>query len=310
MAVAIDEKPANWTPISNSVTPVPPWIAIGAYWVQPAEKAPTNGLRSIIAPARDQHPERQRVQARERHVLRPDHDREDVVRQAGEGRDDEQEDHQHRVDAEEAVVLLAVDELRARLGELGADRLRLQPAHQEEEEGQDDVLDADHLVIGVDPEVRLPAGVAVQRVVVVVDLAAEGVLRPEVEAADAGEEAEARRREPGDVVRLVVPQGVQVEDRAEEPDQEDADAEGDRRHPGDAQPPARERHGLAVVMAVSAGGHGGRRVRGHRLIPPVSPPPRRGHPGPPPAPAPVPDRPGPSRSRPSAMRRTGSAASR
>ena len=38
IAVKIEEKPANWTPTWKSVTPVPPWIASGAYWVQPAEK--------------------------------------------------------------------------------------------------------------------------------------------------------------------------------------------------------------------------------------------------------------------------------
>ena len=57
--------------------------------------------------ARDEHdpgdrqePERERVQPRERHVRSPEHERHDEVRDPGEGRDDEQEDHQRRVHRE------------------------------------------------------------------------------------------------------------------------------------------------------------------------------------------------------------------
>ena len=69
---------------------------------------------SIIDAGDRQQPERQRVQARERHVRRADHQRQDVVRQPGEDRDDEQEDQDRRVDAEQAVVGVRVDELAAR----------------------------------------------------------------------------------------------------------------------------------------------------------------------------------------------------
>ena len=80
----------------------------------------------------------------------------DVVREPGEDRDDEDEDHQRRVRREEAVVGLRVDDLHARLGELGAEEHRHQAAEREEEERRDEVLDADHLVVGVDLEVVLP----------------------------------------------------------------------------------------------------------------------------------------------------------
>ena len=50
-----------------------------------------------------------------------------------------------------------VQELHARLGELGADQHRQQAADEEEEERGDRVLDPDHLVVGVDAEVVAPA---------------------------------------------------------------------------------------------------------------------------------------------------------
>ena len=53
----------------------------------------------------------------------------------------------------------------ARTRELGAHEHREQAADDEEEERRDEVLHADHLVIGVDAEVVLPARGAVARVV-------------------------------------------------------------------------------------------------------------------------------------------------
>ena len=68
-------------------------------------------------------------------------------------------------DGEEAVVRLRVDELHPGLRELGAHEHRQQAADEEEEDRRDDVLDADHLVVGVDAEVVAPAVRAVARVV-------------------------------------------------------------------------------------------------------------------------------------------------
>ena len=53
-----------------------------------------------------------------------------------------------------------------------------------------DVLDADHLVVGVDLEVVLPAVGAVARVVVHPGRASRDVVQPVVEGADPGQEAE------------------------------------------------------------------------------------------------------------------------
>ena len=56
-------------------------------------------------------------------------------------------------------------------GQLGPDQHGQQAADEDEEERDADVLDADHLVVGVELEVVLPAGGAVVGVVIS-DLAA------------------------------------------------------------------------------------------------------------------------------------------
>ena len=86
----------------------------------------------------------------------------------------------------------------ARLRELGADEQREHPAGEEEEDRRDEVLDADHLVVGVDPEVVAPALGAVAGVVFRAGREAERVVHPVVEGADAGEEADRRGDEGGD----------------------------------------------------------------------------------------------------------------
>ena len=71
-----------------------------------------------------EEPEGERVQAWERHVGRTEHERHGEVREPGEGRDDEEEDHQRRVHRDEAVEGLRVDELEPGLGELRAEEHR------------------------------------------------------------------------------------------------------------------------------------------------------------------------------------------
>jgi hypothetical protein len=61
------------------------------------------------------------------------------------------------VGREEAVIGAGIDQLGAGLCELGPDQHRQQAADEEEEEGGDDVLDPDHLVIGVEGQVVAPA---------------------------------------------------------------------------------------------------------------------------------------------------------
>ena len=107
----------------------------------------------------------------------------------GEGRDDEQEDHDRRVRRDQAVVGVAREVLVARRRELRAEGLGEHAADQEEHERRDQVLDPDHLVVRVDLEVVAPAVGAVVGVPLG-QLRADDVLRPVVEAADAGDEAE------------------------------------------------------------------------------------------------------------------------
>ena len=98
--------------------------------------------------AEQRQPVRQRVQLRERHVARADHQRHEVVPEAGDQRDDEQEDHRRPVHRHQAVVGLRADERVVRLGELEAHDERLDAADDQEHERRDDVEDPDLLVIG------------------------------------------------------------------------------------------------------------------------------------------------------------------
>jgi hypothetical protein len=98
--------------------------------------------------AQRQHPERQRVDPREGHVEGADLQRHDVVPEAGQDRDDEQEDHGGAVHGEQLVVALLAEELGARLGQLDADEHRQQPGDGEPDVAVDQVHDPDLLVVG------------------------------------------------------------------------------------------------------------------------------------------------------------------
>ena len=241
-AVAIDEAPANWTPrLKNDCPNGAPGRerrVAGPAGVEGAARG--EEAADEEDPGQRQHPEAERVEAREGHVRRADHQRQDVVREPGEDRDHEDEDHQHRVRREEAVVGRRFDDLGAGLGELGPDQHRHQAAEEEEDEGGDDVLDTDHLVVGVEFEVVLPALGAVLGVVVGNRRQAGGPAQPVVEAAEAGEEAERSGDRGHDYVRVAGLFGLvqrQVGDRPQGDDEAEAErAEGDGSE--QATPPA------------------------------------------------------------------------
>ncbi|MDF9791571.1 hypothetical protein M2440_002272 [Methylorubrum extorquens] len=96
------------------------------------------------------HPEREVVQEREGDVARADLQRHDVVHQAGDERHRHEEDHDHAVGGEDLVVVVRRQEAL-----VGAERDRLLRAHQQRvgkaaqqhHERQDDVHDADLLVV-------------------------------------------------------------------------------------------------------------------------------------------------------------------
>ena len=98
-------------------------------------------------PAERDEPERQRIDARESHVARADHQRDHVVPEPGPHRDDPQEDHRRPVHREDLVVLLGCQERVLRLGELDPDQQRHDAADNEEEERREQVHDRDLLVV-------------------------------------------------------------------------------------------------------------------------------------------------------------------
>ena len=110
----------------------------------------------------DEEPVREGVQPRERHVGRPDHERHEVVREAGENRNADEKHHRRPVDRDELVVVVRADDARVRLGELQPHDQCHQSREDEEDEAGGDVEDPDPLVIRRDEPARhlpaLPAG--------------------------------------------------------------------------------------------------------------------------------------------------------
>ena len=116
------------------------------------------------------------------------------------------------------------------LGELGADQHRDQAADEEEEEGGDDVLDPDHLVIGVELEVVAPDCRAVLGVVLGDRRRAGGPAEPVVEGAEADQEAERAGDRRDDQVRVAGRLGLEdleAGDRAQGDDQAEAERRAD-----------------------------------------------------------------------------------
>ena len=92
--------------------------------------------------------EAQQVDARERDVLRADHDRqEEVAERGGDAGDDEEEHHHRAVQREEPVVGLPVDDGLAAREELEPDEQREDAAHQEGEADHGQVHQPDALVV-------------------------------------------------------------------------------------------------------------------------------------------------------------------
>ena len=142
---------------------------------------------------------------------------------------------------EQPVEGVRVHELRARLRQLGAHDHRHQPAEDEEEEGGDDVLDPDHLVIGVHPEVVLPGVGAVARVVLGDRGSAGGPAEPVVEAADADDEGERhgdqRHRGDGVPVEHRVPAVERADAAATSAEREERTRSAGRSRPGTSRAP-------------------------------------------------------------------------
>ena len=114
----------------------------------------------------------------------------------------------------------------------------------------DEVLDSDHLVIGVDAEVVLPRARAVAGVVLGPRRTADRVVGPVVERADAGEEAERRTHE-----QRHERDDRHVDDRmpaappAEDHDQAEAEGAEEAEHPGSTDPAGAEEQPASPASA-------------------------------------------------------------
>jgi hypothetical protein len=100
-------------------------------------------------PRAQEQPEGQRVHARERHVPRPDHQRQQVVAERPRRhRDDEEEDHRDPMHRHQLVVGVRAEHVLVGAQELRAHQQRLDPAGREEHQRREEVKDPDPLVIG------------------------------------------------------------------------------------------------------------------------------------------------------------------
>src|SRR5438093_3005422 len=103
-------------------------------------------------PGEQEDPVAERVQSREGHVPRPDHERHEVVAESEQHRGHEEEDHGDAMHGEELVERLGPDERLVRPGELDPEQHRLDPGGEEEDEGRVAVPLPDPLVVdGVEP---------------------------------------------------------------------------------------------------------------------------------------------------------------
>ena len=142
------------------------------------------------------------------------------------------------------------------------------PPMTEEDDRRDDVLDPDHLVVGVDAEVVAPRPRAVPRVILGARRPARGVVGPVVEAAEAGEEAERGRDELDREDHRALPDRMPVGRPAEEHRQRDAEPEeraasprAPAASPGAVrrcQPARGGRRCVEIVSACGDVGHGSR----------------------------------------------------
>ncbi len=102
--------------------------------------------------AGEEDPVRERIQAREGHVPRADHERDHVVEEGRVERHHAEEDHRGAVHGEQRVVGLGTHHTQVRTQQLRPDQHRFEPADQQEREGGDAVENADPLVVdGRDP---------------------------------------------------------------------------------------------------------------------------------------------------------------
>ncbi len=156
--VRIDEKPAMKMPRPTSRTEVFDVVRRERRVERPAGvDAAVEERPQREGPADRVEVPREQVDAREREVLRPDHERDqEVPEDRRDARDEEEEDHQHAVHREQAVVDVGLEEVALGRRELHADEDRHEAAEREEDAHGDEVEKGDALVVAR-PEPRLEA---------------------------------------------------------------------------------------------------------------------------------------------------------
>ncbi len=137
MAPPTEEIPRIWTPRIQRSVPWPGEKVLpvsGGYSVQPAWALPPATKKELNMKQRGQgdEPEAQGVDPRVSHVLGADHQRQQVVTEAGAHRDDEEEEHGGGVHREELVVLVLGQEVVVGPGKLSAHQQRQHAADEEE----------------------------------------------------------------------------------------------------------------------------------------------------------------------------------
>ena len=108
-------------------------------------------------PGRHQQPEGERLDPREGHPPRADHQRHEVVGERAEDARGHHSHHHRAVQADERQVVAGIEELRRGTQQLGPDQHRVEAADEEEEADPEQVLDPDDLVVGAEPEVAADA---------------------------------------------------------------------------------------------------------------------------------------------------------
>jgi hypothetical protein len=130
----------------------PSYIGCGAGGV---ESAASDEAVVQQQPAEARDPEAECIEARKRHIARTDHQGDQVIAEAEENRDTDEEDHRRAVHGEEAVEDLGREKAVIRNGKLDAHQERFEARNDEEDQSVGDVHQADLLMIdGGEPVVQ------------------------------------------------------------------------------------------------------------------------------------------------------------
>ena len=97
--------------------------------------------------AEGQHPVAKGVQARKRHVARPDHQGHQIVRQADQGRHDHQKNHGGAMHREELAEGVGRDKIIVGPRQLNAHEQRFNAPHHEKEKGGQQIENANSFVV-------------------------------------------------------------------------------------------------------------------------------------------------------------------